>query len=48
MERDNEREEFYSIIYRDMIRKPATSGMINRGKAISEQDPDFNVEFSTV
>ena len=41
-------EEILENIYRDMIRKPATSGIINRGKAISEHEPNFNVELSNV
>jgi hypothetical protein len=31
-----------------MIRKPATSGIISLGKAISEHEPDLSVELSNV
>jgi hypothetical protein len=33
-------------IYLDIIRNPATSGIINLGNAISEHEPDLSVELS--
>jgi hypothetical protein len=38
MKKSNEHIDW--SIYRDMIRKPATSGITNLGKAISEHEPD--------
>ena len=38
----------YMRIYLDIIRNPATSGITNLGKAISEHEPVFNVELSNV
>ena len=41
---EKRKKEFYL----DIIRNPATSGITNLGNAISEHEPDFNVELSNV
>jgi hypothetical protein len=38
----------FKKIYLDIIRNPATSGIINLGKAISEHELDLSVELSNV
>ncbi len=44
----NRLDDIQEKIYLDMIRKPAISGTINLGKAISEHEPDLRVELSNV